>query len=82
MNEIESLIDDASEFTPNEVIKALEKVGNRGDIMIIKNDGLRTLDSYTVVISSGNNNFDTIRYDAISLSDAIKKALKDYIELI
>ncbi|NCD70917.1 hypothetical protein [Mucilaginibacter agri] len=82
MNEIQSLLVNQHEFTANQIIDALEKVGKRGDIIIIKNDGLRSSDNYTVVISSGSNKFDGIRYDDVNLSNAVKKALKDYAEVI
>lgn len=82
MNEIQSILVDSQEFSANQIIEALEKVGKRGDVIIIKNDGLRSSDNYTVVISSSSNKFDSIRYDASSLNNAIKKALKDYSEVI
>jgi imidazole glycerol phosphate synthase subunit HisF len=82
MDEIQSLLVEANEFTANQIIDVLVKVGERGDIIIIKNDGLRSLDNYTVVISSGSNKFESIRYDASNLSNAIKKVLKDYVEAV
>jgi hypothetical protein len=82
MNEIQSLLVDPRELTADQIIAVLEKVGKRGDIIIIKNDGLRSSDNYTVVISSSSNKFDSIRYDASSINNAIKKALIDYAEVI
>jgi hypothetical protein len=79
MDEIQNFLIETNEFTGNQIIDALSIVGKNGDIMLIKNDGVRSANNYTVVISSGDNKFDSIRYDSSSLNEAMKKALKDYI---
>lgn len=82
MNEIQNLPFETNDLTSDQIIDTLAEVGKKGDIMIIKNDGLRSSDNYTVVISSGSNKFESIRYDAGNLSEAIKKALKNYVEAL
>jgi hypothetical protein len=82
MNEFQNLLVDSRDLTADQIIEIFEKVGKRGDIIIIKNDGLRLSDNFTVVISSSSNKFDSIRYDANSISNAIRMALKNYAEVI
>jgi len=82
MNEFQKLLVDSGDLTADQIFDIFEKVGKRGDVIIIKNDGLRPSDNFTVVISSSSNKFDSIRYDANSISNAIRLALKNYAEVI
>jgi len=56
-------------------------IGERRDIVIIKNDGVREQNQFTVVISSPKERFPSIRCDDSALSHAMKKALIKYIEM-
>ena len=79
MNKFEILLTQSTELTNDQIIDIFSDIGASGDIIIIKNDGLRSTNNYTVVISSSHNKFESIRYDSGSLSDAVKKALKGYV---
>ena len=60
------------------IIDTLEEIGNNGDIGIIKVDGLRENLKYSVIISSGDSSFDSIRFDSESLEEGVSKALSEY----
>jgi DNA-binding transcriptional regulator WhiA len=61
-----------------ELLNFFEKVGDLGDIIVYKMDGLRESNKYTVLISSGSMIFETIRCDGSSLADAITKSIVEY----
>ena len=82
MDEIQNLLIKTTELTSDQIIDVLAAIGKKGDIIILKNDGLRHSNNYTVIISSGSSKFGSIRYDASNLSEALKKALRDYVEAL
>lgn len=82
MDKINQLINETSDLTGNQIIDAITSIGNKGDVILIKNDGLRQSDNFTVVISSAKGYFESIRYDSSNLSSAVKKALDQYRRVI
>jgi len=76
---IEALINQKEEFSPEQILDAFFKIGVERDIIILKNDGIRDTDKLTIVITSGDNSFDSIRYDGDSLSEIFRAALQGYI---
>ncbi len=60
------------------IIDALEEVLLDKNIFVIKADGLRNDNTYTVFISSGDNSFETIRSDSSNLNIAIHNVLIEY----
>lgn len=61
-----------------ELRKYFEIVGNNGDSIVYKKDGLRLRKPYTVLINSVNQSFEPIRCDDDSLSEAMKRAFQEY----
>ena len=80
MKEIKILVDQDQQLTGDQIINIIAEIGRAGDIIIVKNDGLRLADNYTVVITSGTNKFDSIRYDSNDLDIALKNALRRYLQ--
>ena len=80
MEVIKELIYQDQELTGNQIIDIINEIGKMGDIILLKNDGLRDTDKYTVVITSSRNKFETIRFDSDNLSHAIKSAIENYIK--
>ena len=65
-------------LTPEELRGYFEMIGNNGDSIIYKKDGLRPRKRYTVSINSGTQSFEAIRCDDDSLSEAMKRAFQEY----
>lgn len=64
-----------------ELIICLEEVKENGDVAVIKFDGQRSIDQYTVFISFEDiRGRDMIRSDGDNLKDALTKVLSSYIE--
>lgn len=61
-----------------ELRKYFEIVGDNGDSIVYKKDGLRPQKPYTVLISSGNQSFEAICCHDVSLSEAVKRAFQEY----
>lgn len=79
MEAIKRLVSQGQRLTGEQIIDIITEIGRSGDIIIVKNDGLRVINNYTVIITSANNKFDSIRCDSDDLSDAIKNALEKYL---
>ena len=70
-------------LTNDQIIDAMEEVGANGDLVFIKNDGLRSERRFTVVISPGKiNQFDSIRLDGDNLSDTMIFCLRQYLKAV
>jgi len=76
MEEIKELINSNEEFSDSQILAVFNIIGQTGDVIILKNDGLRDNNKFTVVISHSG---ESIRYDDSNLSNAVKKALQDYV---
>ena len=81
MENIKNLIDGHSGFDEKQIMSIFNQVGNEGDIIILKNDGLRVDKKYTVVITSGTGTFESIRNDSDDLVSAIKQVLTKYCQV-
>jgi hypothetical protein len=78
MDEIKKSINNNSELTEAQIMKVFYQIADHGDVILFKNDGLRDKNKITVVITSAAGTFDSIRFDDVSLSAALCKALKKY----
>ena len=63
-----------------ELINCFEKVKAYGDVAVIKLDGGRDKDGYTVFVSFPNNKREMIRADESNLKKALIKVLLKYLE--
>ncbi|WP_333662016.1 hypothetical protein [Chishuiella changwenlii] len=63
-----------------ELILCLEKIKENGDSVIIKFDGDRLVDYYTIMIIFSNNNKEMIRVDGKDFKINLTEALKKYLE--
>lgn len=80
MNFIKEIIEkENSSF--EELIDCFEKIKVNGEVIVIKLDGEREIDNYTVFISFPNNKREMIRADENNLKKALVKVLAKYIEV-
>lgn len=63
-----------------ELIDCFERIKTNGEVAVIKFDGERNEDEYTVFISFPNNKSEMIRADESDLKKALIKVLTKYIE--
>ncbi len=64
----------------DDLLACFEQVKENGDVAVIKFDGERIENQYTVFISSSqNDNKSMIRADSDDLKDALSRVLKNYI---
>lgn len=80
MEKIKKVIEGMIKLDSQLILEILKEVCENGDVMIIKSDGLRDNLKYSVVISSSQNKFLPIRYDADDLNEAILNSIKKYYE--
>jgi len=81
MENIKDAIGSNKDLTNDQIIDAFKMIGAMGDIIIFKNDGLRSKNSFSVIISSSTGKFDSIRFDADSLNNALIACLRKYFDL-
>lgn len=62
-----------------ELIECFEKIKEIGGVVVIKFDGERDSNSYTVFISFPNNRREMIRVDENDLRNAFLKVLSKYV---
>lgn len=77
---LEDIVYDTHELSNDLILQALNEVGERGDIMLLKHDGPRSDAKYTVVIISGNSAFDSIRKDGDELGAIVIFCLRRYFD--
>ncbi|WP_118973850.1 hypothetical protein [Taibaiella koreensis] len=63
-----------------ELILCFEEIRTNGDVAVIKFDGERDKDEYTVFVSFPRNKREMIRVDGSDLKGTLKKILAEYIE--
>lgn len=78
MEQLRKFIENDRTLSNDEVLEIFTLVGSNGDVIILKNDGLRDTCRFTVVITHSG---EPIRYDDETLSGALKKSLKEYLKL-
>ncbi|MBX2949528.1 MAG: hypothetical protein KF704_09655 [Crocinitomicaceae bacterium] len=79
MNFIKEIVEkENSSF--EELIDCFEKIKVNGEVVVIKFDGEREIDNYTVFISFPDNKREMIRADENNLKKALVKVLAKYIE--
>lgn len=62
-----------------ELIMCFEQIKKNRDIAIIKFDGEREHNPYTLMITFSNNHRDMLRIDSNNLKEAMKNILNQYI---
>lgn len=65
--------------TIEELIECFEIVRANGDVVMIKFDGLRERNHYTVLITFSNSQRELVRADTSTLREALIKVLTQYI---
>lgn len=65
---------------PEDILDIISAVGRNKDVIIVKNDGIRDDNQYTVIIISSKNPEISFRCDNNSLQVAIKEVLNKYIK--
>ncbi len=79
MEQLKKFLESYNELSNGEILEVFNLIGKNGDVILLKNDGLRDTNKFTVVIMRFG---ESIRYDDETLSDALKKALDEYVNLI
>jgi hypothetical protein len=80
MNDLNALANASTQLTADHILYIVEKIGQKGDIILLKHDGPRTASKYTVCILSGDAKFEAIRIDHHDLSFAVKYVLAEYLK--
>lgn len=75
LNEIANL----DSISPDLIFQVMDLVSDNGDVIMIKQDGLRTTKKYTAVLSIAKKERGVIRYDGNSFAEVIKLVLKEYV---
>ena len=75
------LINQPGDLTSELMLDIFFSVGQRGDIIILKNDGIRESKKFSVIITSGKEAFESIRKDGDDLSEILKEVLTKYSEM-
>lgn len=68
-----------TDLSSGDIIEAISIVGENRDIIIVKNDGIRDDNRYSVIIISSKKPEQSFRCDHNSLEVAMKKVLQEYI---
>ena len=77
---ISLLINQPEELTSEQILDVFLKVGQEGDVIILKNDGIREINTFSIIIIYSNSMFESIRIDGDNLSEVVKIALSRYIK--
>lgn len=79
MQQLKKIIDSNDAFSSEQILEIFNLVGENGDIILLKNDGLRDSRRFTVVIIHSG---ESIRIDDETLNSALKKSVNKYLGLI
>lgn len=80
MKEIKEIIDNKL-LTKDCLIRCFELVQQNGDVLVVKSDGQRTENSYTLFITFPENKAkDMLRIDCDDLQDGLYQLLNKYCE--
>lgn len=79
MNKIKAILE-KTEPTIQELISCFEVIKENGNVAVIKFDGERTHNWYTVFLTFPNNQHQIIREDKDNLRDALIAVLSAYLE--
>ena len=82
MDVIRNAVYNNVELTCEQMLFAFQKIGDEGDVVLMKHDGERSDNRFTVVILSPSRRFDSIRLDAESLSAAFAGCLREYFTVL
>lgn len=69
-------------ISAEDILTAITEVGKNGDVIIVKNDGIRESSQYSVIILLSKKPDKSFRHDDSSLEKAMKKVLADYLNEI
>jgi hypothetical protein len=73
------LIENIQEIPLEEIISFFERTD---DILILKFDGVRDNNKYSVIILGKESRFDTIRFDGSNIKECLKRALGAYLKVV
>ncbi len=74
------LCDQQEELTNEQIMAIFFQIGLLGDILLLKNDGIRIENMFSIVIIGGKGVFENIRVDGSNLSQIVKTAISKYIK--
>ncbi|MCE3074659.1 hypothetical protein [Chryseobacterium gwangjuense] len=77
MNYIEQVLNE--DFALEDLLMCFETIKENGDVAIIKFDGKRDNNPYTLLISFSNGKRPMLRIDSNNLKEAMQNILKQYI---
>jgi hypothetical protein len=66
-------------YSSEDILSIISLVGKSGDVIIVKNDGIREVNQYSVIIISSKDPEKSFRCDNDSLNKAMKTVLQQYI---
>lgn len=69
-------------LSSDDILNIVSSVGKNKDVIIIKNDGIRNDNQYTVIIIPSKFPEKSFRCDSSFLQEAVKKVLKEYIAIL
>jgi hypothetical protein len=52
------------------------------DILLLKYDGIRSANKYTMIIMGKDSRFETIRYEGLNLREGLRYVLSEYATVI
>ncbi|MEP3386578.1 MAG: hypothetical protein ABJO02_00235 [Reichenbachiella sp.] len=68
-------------LSSEDIMQVFNLISDLGDILILKSDGVREEKPFTIVISSSDNSFESLRSDTNDVVQTLKLLLEKYIEL-
>lgn len=78
-SELREIINNVSSVNINDIFHLFKK---SDDILILKYDGERGENIYTIILIGNNGRFDTIRYEGDDLDEGLRTVLLVYLEHI
>ena len=82
LDKIRELLAANVELTSEDIMQIFYEIGAQGDIILLKNDGFRNADKFTVVILFAGQKFDSIRMDHANLNAALTRCLQEYFAIL
>lgn len=67
-------------LSADDILSIIRQVGENKDVILVKNDGIREENQYTVVIILSKKKDKSFRCDDGSLTKAMKIVLKEYVK--
>ena len=69
----------SDQITSDDLLCCIELVRQSGDVIVLKADGEREENAYTVFVTSPSGKFEMIRCDGNNLTEATHRVLREYV---